>query len=208
MERPPAAAHFCLSIVQENCNRVDGKNIKFRFVELMKMLGRSLHQQQMETRHLTRGCELSRFKCLPQRRLCPLHLELGVEGSTFVYGFSVKGVGFLISAFHCHCSFLNQCALFNYLFFPPDSPPRYRNCRHSWEDWRRFICFILFIYFILFVFWWLLGRMKYLTLNDPSKVWMPDLFFFNEREGHFHNIIVPNVYVRIFPNGWILYSIR
>nr|CAH0100253.1 unnamed protein product [Daphnia galeata] len=57
------------------------------------MLGRSLHQQQIETRHLTRGCELSRFKCLPQRRLCPLHLELGVEGSTFVYGFSVKGVG-------------------------------------------------------------------------------------------------------------------
>lgn len=52
------------------------------------------------------------------------------------------------------------------------------------------------------------GRMKYLTLNDPSKVWMPDLFFANEREGHFHNIIVPNVYVRIFPNGWVLYSIR
>lgn len=50
--------------------------------------------------------------------------------------------------------------------------------------------------------------MKYLTLNDPSKVWMPDLFFSNEREGHFHNIIVPNVYVRIFPNGWVLYSIR
>ena len=125
MERPPAAAHFCLSNVQENCNRVDGKNIKFRFVELMEMLDRSLHQQQMETRHLTRGCEFSRFKCLPQRRLCPLHLELGVEGSMFVYGFSVKGVGFLISAFHCHCSFLNQCALFNYLFFPPYSPPRY-----------------------------------------------------------------------------------
>ncbi len=52
------------------------------------------------------------------------------------------------------------------------------------------------------------GRMKYLTLNDPSKVWMPDLFFSNEREGHFHNIIVPNVYVRIFPHGWVLYSIR
>lgn len=50
--------------------------------------------------------------------------------------------------------------------------------------------------------------MKYLTLNDPSKVWMPDLFFANEREGHFHNIIVPNVYVRIFPTGFVLYSIR
>jgi len=52
------------------------------------------------------------------------------------------------------------------------------------------------------------GKIKYLTLNDPSKVWMPDLFFSNEREGHKHNIIVPNVYVRISPNGSILYSIR
>ena len=52
------------------------------------------------------------------------------------------------------------------------------------------------------------GKIKYLTLTDPSKVWMPDLFFSNEREGHFHNIIVPNVYVRIFPNGKVLYSIR
>ena len=52
------------------------------------------------------------------------------------------------------------------------------------------------------------GKLKYLTLSDPSKVWMPDLFFSNEREGHFHTIIVPNVYVRIFPDGWVLYSIR
>jgi hypothetical protein len=53
-----------------------------------------------------------------------------------------------------------------------------------------------------------LGKIKYLTLTDPYKVWMPDLFFSNEREGHFHDIIVPNVYVRIFPNGAVLYSIR
>ena len=52
------------------------------------------------------------------------------------------------------------------------------------------------------------GKLKYLTLTDPDKVWMPDLFFSNEREGHFHDIIVPNVYVRIFPNGAVLYSIR
>lgn len=37
---------------------------------------------------------------------------------------------------------------------------------------------------------------------------MPDLFFSNEKEGHFHNIIMPNVYIRIFPNGSVLYSIR
>lgn len=37
---------------------------------------------------------------------------------------------------------------------------------------------------------------------------MPDLFFSNEKEGHFHNIIMPNVYIRIFPHGSVLYSIR
>lgn len=52
------------------------------------------------------------------------------------------------------------------------------------------------------------GRLKYLTLTDPTKVWMPDTFFRNEKEARKHEIIVPNVYVRIFPNGEILYSIR
>ncbi|XKL59265.1 hypothetical protein PGB90_000281 [Kerria lacca] len=52
------------------------------------------------------------------------------------------------------------------------------------------------------------GRIKYLTLTDASRVWMPDLFFSNEKEGHFHNIIMPNVYIRIFPYGAVLYSIR
>ena len=40
------------------------------------------------------------------------------------------------------------------------------------------------------------------------KVWMPDTFFRNEKEGQFHNIIQPNLYVRVFPNGDVLYSIR
>lgn len=52
------------------------------------------------------------------------------------------------------------------------------------------------------------GRIKYLTLTDANRVWMPDLFFQNEKEGHFHNIIMPNVYIRIFPYGSVLYSIR
>ena len=50
--------------------------------------------------------------------------------------------------------------------------------------------------------------MKYLTLTDPKKVWMPDTFFRNEKTGHFHNILVNNVYIRVFPNGDVLYSIR
>ncbi|KAG8182130.1 hypothetical protein JTE90_002623 [Oedothorax gibbosus] len=52
------------------------------------------------------------------------------------------------------------------------------------------------------------GRIRYLTLTDPDKIWKPDLFFSNEKEGHFHNIIMPNVLLRIYPNGEVLYSIR
>lgn len=52
------------------------------------------------------------------------------------------------------------------------------------------------------------GRLKYLTLTDANRVWMPDLFFSNEKESHTHNIIMPNVYIRIFPYGSVLYSIR
>ena len=37
---------------------------------------------------------------------------------------------------------------------------------------------------------------------------MPDTFFRNEKDGKFHDIIQPNLYVRVFPDGDILYSIR
>ena len=52
------------------------------------------------------------------------------------------------------------------------------------------------------------AKIKYLTMTDAKKVGMPDTFFRNEKEGRFHNILVPNVYIRIFPNGDVLYSIR
>jgi len=52
------------------------------------------------------------------------------------------------------------------------------------------------------------GRLKYLTMTDSKKVWMPDTFFRNEKHGQFHNIIQPNLYIRVFPNGDVLYSIR
>lgn len=52
------------------------------------------------------------------------------------------------------------------------------------------------------------GRIKYLTMVDSRRVWMPDTFFRNEKQGQFHNIIQPNLYIRVFPNGDILYSIR
>lgn len=52
------------------------------------------------------------------------------------------------------------------------------------------------------------GQFQYLTLTDPERIWKPDLFFSNEKEGHFHNIIMPNVLLRIHPDGSVLYSIR
>jgi len=45
-------------------------------------------------------------------------------------------------------------------------------------------------------------------MTDSTKVWMPDTFFRNEKVGRFHNILQPNLYVRVFPNGDVLYSIR
>ena len=47
-----------------------------------------------------------------------------------------------------------------------------------------------------------------MTLIDGSKIWMADTFFRNEKIGSFHNILAPNMYVRIYPDGDVLYSIR
>lgn len=52
------------------------------------------------------------------------------------------------------------------------------------------------------------GQIEYLTLKDFSKIWTPDTFFKNEREGHFHNLLSPNQLIRIYPDGTVLYSIR
>lgn len=51
-------------------------------------------------------------------------------------------------------------------------------------------------------------RINYLVLTDPERIWKPDLFFKNEKEGHYHTIIMPNILLRIYPNGDVLYSIR
>ena len=37
---------------------------------------------------------------------------------------------------------------------------------------------------------------------------MPDTFFRNEKFGQFHNILTPNLYIRVYPDGDVLYSIR
>lgn len=52
------------------------------------------------------------------------------------------------------------------------------------------------------------NSIKYLTISDIKRIWIPDVFFINEKEGHFYDIIKPNVYIRIFPNGQVSISIR
>lgn len=52
------------------------------------------------------------------------------------------------------------------------------------------------------------GDVQYVTLHDAEKIWTPDAFFSNEKEGHFHNVPRPNLFVRIFPTGRVLYSAR
>ncbi|KFM60910.1 Glutamate-gated chloride channel, partial [Stegodyphus mimosarum] len=52
------------------------------------------------------------------------------------------------------------------------------------------------------------NKFPYLTMNLPHKIWKPDVFFSNERSGKFHNIIMPNNFIRIYPDGNVLYSIR
>ena len=58
------------------------------------------------------------------------------------------------------------------------------------------------------IFFYPLGKIKYLTMTDATKVWMPDTFFRNEKIGRFHKILQDNLYVRVFPDGDVLYSIR
>ncbi|XP_065351472.1 glutamate-gated chloride channel-like [Cloeon dipterum] len=48
----------------------------------------------------------------------------------------------------------------------------------------------------------------YVLLTDPSKIWVPDLFFSNEKEGHDHQLMTANNLIRIEPSGKVLYSTR
>ena len=50
-----------------------------------------------------------------------------------------------------------------------------------------------------------------LDLADPSLVkaiWKPEVFFPNAKEANFQFVTVPNVLIRIHPNGEILYILR
>ncbi|XP_077984703.1 glycine receptor subunit alphaZ1-like [Glandiceps talaboti] len=50
-----------------------------------------------------------------------------------------------------------------------------------------------------------------ITLNVVtllSNIWVPDIFFTNEKEGRFHQVTVDNKLLRIWPHGEVLYGLR
>jgi len=51
-------------------------------------------------------------------------------------------------------------------------------------------------------------KIKFLTSTSSADIWTPDTFFRNKKDGRSHHILAPNLYVRIFPNGDVLYSVR
>ena len=65
---------------------------------------------------------------------------------------------------------------------------------------------------------WRDSRLSFAHLNNASSVtmdarmvksiWVPDLFFPNEKKSHFHDITVPNRLVRIASDGTVFYSAR
>ena len=66
--------------------------------------------------------------------------------------------------------------------------------RQTWTDWRlRFNE---------------TKRTVTLNYNQLSRIWIPDLFFRNEKRAISHDVTVPNRLLRLYPDGTILYSQR
>jgi len=48
----------------------------------------------------------------------------------------------------------------------------------------------------------------YITVPRTDMVWKPDTFIRNEIEARIHSVMEENSYVRVFPDGGVLYSVR
>lgn len=48
----------------------------------------------------------------------------------------------------------------------------------------------------------------FVILQPDHKIWMPDTFFQNENDARKHQVDKPNVLIRIYPDGKVLYSVR
>lgn len=46
------------------------------------------------------------------------------------------------------------------------------------------------------------------TARALSDIWVPDLYFVNEKSGSFHQVTMPNRLVRVYPSGDVVYSLR
>ncbi|XP_071493035.1 glycine receptor subunit alpha-4-like [Diadema antillarum] len=44
--------------------------------------------------------------------------------------------------------------------------------------------------------------------NMIEQIWVPDLFFANEKQANYHDVTQPNRLVRIYPNGDVYYSMK
>ena len=47
-----------------------------------------------------------------------------------------------------------------------------------------------------------------LDASAMTMIWVPDLYFTNEKKANFHDVTVPNKLMHIFPEGRVLYSAR
>lgn len=47
-----------------------------------------------------------------------------------------------------------------------------------------------------------------LSIEMLRKIWKPDTYIFNGRRSYLHTITTPNKFMRLFPNGRVLYSQR
>ncbi|CAG2171765.1 unnamed protein product [Oppiella nova] len=45
------------------------------------------------------------------------------------------------------------------------------------------------------------GQIRYLVLNDMTRIWIPDVFFSNSLSTESHTDLVPNLLIRIYSNG-------
>lgn len=52
------------------------------------------------------------------------------------------------------------------------------------------------------------GRTESLMLKNVNDIWTPDLFFVGEREGSLHQLVHPNIFCRINPDGEVRYSVK
>ncbi|ODN00163.1 Glutamate-gated chloride channel [Orchesella cincta] len=101
-----------------------------------------------------------------------------------------------------------------------DIKMRYSVQMTLWQEWvdPRFMhChYILYIQILYHHSFCDSDRLKYSHIQSNidylqlvgDKIWVPDIFFKNENSGYLHELMVPNLYTRLSPNGKILQSYR